>query len=138
MTTVAKEKISMARNPITTSSTHATAVSLAPTDHKAPSLRDGSQSNSSRSGKRNTSAANFVAGGGDAGLQPRDIAVNKVRRGERFAAEEEEEDINEVADAFIRRFREQLQLQRLQSIENYNQMLARDKATIAKTSTVCT
>ncbi|CAL9075315.1 unnamed protein product, partial [Musa textilis] len=104
--------------------------------HKAPSLRDGNQSNSSRSGKRNTSAANFVAGG-DAGLQPRDIAVNTVRRGERFAAEEEEEDINEVADAFIRRFREQLQLRRLQSIENYNQMLARDKATIAKTSTVC-
>ncbi|URD73092.1 hypothetical protein MUK42_24305 [Musa troglodytarum] len=30
MTTVAKEKISMARNPITTSSTHAMTVSLAP------------------------------------------------------------------------------------------------------------
>ncbi|RRT49693.1 hypothetical protein B296_00023837 [Ensete ventricosum] len=125
MTPVAKEKISMARNLITTSSTHATAVSLAPTDHKAPSLRDNSQSNSSRSGKRNTPAANFVARGGDAGLQPRVIAVNKVREWERFTAEEEEEDINEVADAFIRRFREQLRLQRLQSIENYNQMLAR-------------
>lgn len=35
------------------------------------------------------------------------------------------DDINDCADAFIKRFREQLELQRLQSIENYQQMLAR-------------
>ncbi|KAH7652174.1 hypothetical protein IHE45_20G103500 [Dioscorea alata] len=35
------------------------------------------------------------------------------------------DDINESAEAFINRFKHQLQLQRLQSIENYNQMLAR-------------
>ncbi|KAK7325228.1 hypothetical protein VNO77_29387 [Canavalia gladiata] len=35
------------------------------------------------------------------------------------------EDINASADAFIRNFRQQLHIQRLQSIENYNQMLAR-------------
>ncbi|RRT61610.1 hypothetical protein B296_00044083 [Ensete ventricosum] len=43
-----------------------------------------------------------------------------ARRAQRLAAEEE--DINEVADAFIRRFREDLHLE---SIDNYNQMLAR-------------
>ncbi|XP_057967160.1 uncharacterized protein LOC131157200 [Malania oleifera] len=35
------------------------------------------------------------------------------------------EDINESADAFIKRFRQQLLLQRLESIENYEKMLAR-------------
>ncbi|KAJ8637639.1 hypothetical protein MRB53_011906 [Persea americana] len=35
------------------------------------------------------------------------------------------DDINECADAFIKRFRQQLQIQRLESIENYEQMLAR-------------
>ncbi|RWR77420.1 hypothetical protein CKAN_00590700 [Cinnamomum micranthum f. kanehirae] len=36
------------------------------------------------------------------------------------------DDINECADAFIKRFRQQLEIQRLESIENYEQMLARD------------
>ncbi|XP_020572332.1 uncharacterized protein LOC110019104 [Phalaenopsis equestris] len=36
-----------------------------------------------------------------------------------------EEDINDSAEQFIKRFRENLLLQRLQSIENYRQMLAR-------------
>ncbi|KAL5156523.1 hypothetical protein HKD37_15G041474 [Glycine soja] len=35
------------------------------------------------------------------------------------------EDINASADAFIKNFRQQLLIQRLQSIENYDQMLAR-------------
>ncbi|KAI3455341.1 hypothetical protein Pfo_012004 [Paulownia fortunei] len=35
------------------------------------------------------------------------------------------EDINESAEAFIRKFRQQLLLQRLESIENYEQMLER-------------
>ncbi|XP_052176068.1 uncharacterized protein LOC127790548 [Diospyros lotus] len=34
-------------------------------------------------------------------------------------------DINESAEAFINKFKQQLLLQRLQSIENYEQMLAR-------------
>ncbi|KAK7294103.1 hypothetical protein RJT34_16986 [Clitoria ternatea] len=36
------------------------------------------------------------------------------------------EDINASADAFIKNFRHHLLLQRLQSIENHNQMLARE------------
>nr|XP_004486684.1 uncharacterized protein LOC101491068 [Cicer arietinum] len=35
------------------------------------------------------------------------------------------EDINASADAFIKNFRQQLIIQRLQSIENYEKMLAR-------------
>ncbi|CAA0839144.1 Unknown protein [Striga hermonthica] len=35
------------------------------------------------------------------------------------------EDVNESAEAFIRKFRQQLLLQRLESIENYEQMLKR-------------
>ncbi|KAI3463392.1 hypothetical protein Pfo_020055 [Paulownia fortunei] len=35
------------------------------------------------------------------------------------------EDINESAEAFIRKFRQQLLLQRMESIENYEQMLKR-------------
>ncbi|KAH7547379.1 uncharacterized protein LOC107408349 [Ziziphus jujuba] len=34
-------------------------------------------------------------------------------------------DINESAEAFINKFRQQLLIQRLESIENYEQMLAR-------------
>ncbi|EYU21619.1 hypothetical protein ABFS82_09G094600 [Erythranthe guttata] len=36
-----------------------------------------------------------------------------------------DEDINDSAEAFIRKFRQQLVLQRLESIENYEQMLKR-------------
>ncbi|XP_058113010.1 uncharacterized protein LOC131256027 [Magnolia sinica] len=35
------------------------------------------------------------------------------------------DDINECAEAFIQRFRQDLHIQRLESIENYEQMLAR-------------
>ncbi|XP_030457681.1 uncharacterized protein LOC115678425 [Syzygium oleosum] len=35
------------------------------------------------------------------------------------------EDINESAEAFIQKFRQQLMIQRLESIENYEKMLAR-------------
>ncbi|OVA00455.1 Protein of unknown function DUF761 [Macleaya cordata] len=34
-------------------------------------------------------------------------------------------DINECAEAFIKRFKQQLRIQRLESIENYEKMLAR-------------
>ncbi|PIN19522.1 hypothetical protein CDL12_07796 [Handroanthus impetiginosus] len=35
------------------------------------------------------------------------------------------EDINESAEAFIRKFRQELSIQRMESIENYKQMLQR-------------
>ncbi|RWR83084.1 DUF761 domain-containing protein [Cinnamomum micranthum f. kanehirae] len=35
------------------------------------------------------------------------------------------DDINESAEAFIKRFRQHLQIQRLESIKNYEEMLAR-------------
>ncbi|GAA0148809.1 hypothetical protein LIER_08148 [Lithospermum erythrorhizon] len=38
---------------------------------------------------------------------------------------EPSQDINKSADAFIQRFRQQLLLQRLESLENYEQMLKR-------------
>lgn len=44
--------------------------------------------------------------------------TNKVER-------KKSEDINESAEAFIRKFKQQLVLQRLESIENYEQMLKR-------------
>lgn len=71
-------------------------------------------------------ASAAFADGGDSTLRRRRRpgAVATKLRGWRGRAEEEE-DINEVADAFIRRFREHLLLQRLQSIEDYNHMLAR-------------
>ncbi|KAG2371036.1 uncharacterized protein HKW66_Vig0212100 [Vigna angularis] len=53
------------------------------------------------------------------------------RRSEKKVTEESEktkkgvEDINVSADAFIKNFRKQLLIQRLQSIENYEQMLKR-------------
>lgn len=36
-----------------------------------------------------------------------------------------EKDVNECAEDFIKKFRQQLRLQRLESIENYKQMLER-------------
>ncbi|XP_077242413.1 uncharacterized protein LOC143882916 [Tasmannia lanceolata] len=50
----------------------------------------------------------------------REKAFVEVRKIDR-----ESDDINECAEAFIRRFRHQLQIQRLDSIENYKKMLAR-------------
>ncbi|KAJ8478278.1 hypothetical protein OPV22_022005 [Ensete ventricosum] len=86
---------------------------------KTTSVVDGARIAAAPEDRKPTSAAALFAGRGDAGRQPR-VAELKARRAQRLAAEEE--DINEVADAFIRRFREDLHLQ---SIENYNQMLAR-------------
>lgn len=91
----------------------------------AESNREGSRDSRSRSrrvannSKRDDAVAGFARGGGGERIQRRQVAA--VRKVEYVA----EEDINEEADAFIRRFREELHLQRLQSIENYNQMLAR-------------
>lgn len=108
----------MGGNSKTTSVVVDARIASAPEDRKPTSSKGSSSRNK-------PSAAALFPGRGDAGRQPR-VAELKARRAKRLAAEEEEEeDINEVADAFIRRFREDLHLQRLQSIENYNQMLAR-------------
>lgn len=89
----------------------------------AESNREGSRDSRSRrvanNSKRDDAVAGFARGGGGERIQRRQVAA--VRKVEYVA----EEDINQEADAFIRRFREELHLQRLQSIENYNQMLAR-------------
>lgn len=69
----------------------------------------------SRVSKRSDVAAGLVTAAG----------ASAARAGRAVVVEEEVEDINEQADDFIRRFREQLRLQRLASIENYRQMLAR-------------
>ncbi|KAK8664176.1 hypothetical protein V6N13_083975 [Hibiscus sabdariffa] len=50
-----------------------------------------------------------------------DRAVTETNKPERMPSV----DINESAEAFIQKFRHQLLLQRLESIENYQQMLAR-------------
>jgi len=50
--------------------------------------------------------------------------THQTRKLERLPSEE---DINASADAFIKNFRQQLMLQRLQSIENYEKMLARGR-----------
>lgn len=50
--------------------------------------------------------------------------TRQTRKLERLPSEE---DINASADAFIKNFRQQLMLQRLQSIENYEKMLARGR-----------
>lgn len=68
--------------------------------------------------------------------RPRSQVVNSppaVARRPVFAPD----DINESAEAFINRFKHQLQLQRLQSIENYNQMLARGLWLTASPSDLC-
>ncbi|KAG6480610.1 uncharacterized protein LOC122017044 [Zingiber officinale] len=70
---------------------------------------------------RDDAVAGFARGGGAGGERIQRRQVASARRAEYV----EVENINEEADAFIRRFRQQLHLQRLQSIENYNQMLAR-------------
>lgn len=41
------------------------------------------------------------------------------------AAEEQVEDINELADAFIKKFRNQLQIQRDESFKRFQEMIAR-------------
>ncbi|KAH6756649.1 cotton fiber protein [Perilla frutescens var. hirtella] len=45
--------------------------------------------------------------------------------GVKKAASKATDDINESAEAFIRKFKQQLLLQRLDSIEDYHQMLKR-------------
>lgn len=65
-----------------------------------------------------------------------DASVTTMRRSAAIAKEEAPvslssgkkqsfQDINESADAFIKKFRQQLVIQRLESIENYEKMLAR-------------
>ncbi|XP_010061932.1 uncharacterized protein LOC104449462 [Eucalyptus grandis] len=52
------------------------------------------------------------------GTAKKDDAMTKLER-------KTTEDINESAEAFIQKFRQQLMIQRLESIENYEKMLAR-------------
>ncbi|KAJ8640558.1 hypothetical protein MRB53_017252 [Persea americana] len=53
--------------------------------------------------------------------------LNHVRekRSNEVKMEIHNDDVNESAEAFIKRFRQQLQIQRLKSIKNYQDMLAR-------------
>lgn len=53
-----------------------------------------------------------------AGTAKKDDGMTKLER-------KTTEDINESAEAFIQKFRQQLMIQRLESIENYEKMLAR-------------
>ncbi|KAK1364050.1 hypothetical protein POM88_039611 [Heracleum sosnowskyi] len=55
------------------------------------------------------------------------VATKKVvaKNAEMLADKKKVEDINESAEAFIKKFRKQLVIQRLESIENYEKMLAR-------------
>ncbi|KAG6484436.1 hypothetical protein ZIOFF_052951 [Zingiber officinale] len=91
----------------------------------AESNSEGSRDSRSRrvanNSTRDDAVAGFARGGGAGGERIQRRQVASARRAEYV----EVENINEEADAFIRRFRQQLHLQRLQSIENYNQMLAR-------------
>lgn len=48
-----------------------------------------------------------------------------AKNAEKLADKKKVEDINESAEAFIKKFRKQLVIQRLESIENYENMLAR-------------
>lgn len=48
-----------------------------------------------------------------------------AKNAETLADKKKVEDINESAEAFIKKFRKQLVIQRLESIENYEKMLAR-------------
>ncbi|CAJ2661354.1 hypothetical protein L195_g022355 [Trifolium pratense] len=52
-------------------------------------------------------------------------AENSVETNNKKLERKTTEDINASADAFIKNFRQQLMIQRLQSIENYEKMLAR-------------
>jgi hypothetical protein len=52
-------------------------------------------------------------------------AENSVETNNKMLERKTTEDINASADAFIKNFRQQLMIQRLQSIENYEKMLAR-------------
>ena len=73
--------------------------------------QEGASSKKKVAGLHQLRAENGTAVGG------REIRRSPVDRGA--------EDINECAEDFINRFRQNLQLQRLQSIENYREMLAR-------------
>ncbi|TQD96953.1 hypothetical protein C1H46_017433 [Malus baccata] len=53
------------------------------------------------------------------------MANNKEETAPKKLERKSTEDINESAEAFIKKFRKQLLIQRLESIENYEQMLAR-------------
>uniref|UniRef100_A0A7N0TG03 Uncharacterized protein n=1 Tax=Kalanchoe fedtschenkoi TaxID=63787 RepID=A0A7N0TG03_KALFE len=66
--------------------------------------------------------ASFASSHVTAGLEKKPlVAATRVRRLERKSTEE----INKSADDFIKKFRHQLLLQRLESMENFQQMLER-------------
>lgn len=81
--------------------------------------------------KKSSEAAYFA--GGDNKQQPppsppspRRSCGGERRKLERTRTVTVTEDVNESAEAFIKKFRNQLLIQRLQSIENYEKMLAGD------------
>ncbi|KAK8525041.1 hypothetical protein V6N12_029889 [Hibiscus sabdariffa] len=61
----------------------------------------------------------------DGGVTEKKAAAAPLNKPERMPSV----DINKSAEAFIQKFRHQLLLQRLESIENYQKMLARDRQT---------
>ena len=59
-------------------------------------------------------------------IRPTNSKRTKNQRGQKQPLEtKKSEDINESAENFIQKFRQQLLLQRLESLENYDKMLAR-------------
>ncbi|KAI4355727.1 hypothetical protein L6164_004474 [Bauhinia variegata] len=72
------------------------------------------QVHTTREDKRNPASASLEA-------ERKEAAASTTAKLERKPTE----DIDASADAFIKNFRQQLLIQRLQSIENYEKMLAR-------------
>ncbi|XP_068647089.1 uncharacterized protein [Aristolochia californica] len=62
---------------------------------------------------------------GEASPRSQRIHVGDRRPVEVSKVERQASDVNEHAEAFIRRFRQQLMIQRLESLENLEKMLAR-------------
>ncbi|XP_075667347.1 uncharacterized protein LOC142636939 [Castanea sativa] len=57
-------------------------------------------------------------------VKPRTIEIKEAAVTKQLESKPSQ-DINESAEAFIKKFRQQLLIQRLESIENYEQMLER-------------
>ncbi|CAK8574676.1 unnamed protein product [Lathyrus sativus] len=81
------------------------------------------QSSSTNQEKKNPSSSSSSSSSSTSHEVEKKVS-HQPRKLERLPSEE---DINASADAFIKNFRKQLMLQRLQSIENYEKMLARGR-----------
>ncbi|KDP26935.1 hypothetical protein JCGZ_21028 [Jatropha curcas] len=49
----------------------------------------------------------------------------ETRTGNRWIVEDDKGDINELADAFIKNFRDQLKIQRAESLKRFQEMISR-------------